>query len=47
MERVEDFSRLLLECLEKQGIHLIDLPIDYSENDRVLTKELKERSCLF
>ncbi len=46
VEKTEDFSRVLSECLDKKGIHLIDVPIDYSENDRVLTRELKEKSCL-
>lgn len=35
---------LLTHCLETPGVHLIDCPVDYSENDRVLNYEIKEQS---
>ncbi len=35
---------LLESCLSTPGVHLIDCPIDYSENDRILNKEIKELS---
>jgi acetolactate synthase-1/2/3 large subunit len=41
-----DFLPLLSECLRTEGVHLIDLPVDYSENMRVLTKELAEKVCI-
>lgn len=41
----DEFAKLLRECLNKKGVHLIEVPIDYSENVKVLTKELKEKSC--
>jgi acetolactate synthase-1/2/3 large subunit len=28
------------------GVHLIELPVDYSENQKVLVDELKEKVCL-
>jgi len=28
------------------GVKLVELPVDYSENNRVLVDELKERVCL-
>jgi acetolactate synthase-1/2/3 large subunit len=37
---------LLDSCFREGGVHLIDLPIDYSENNRVLVDELKEKVCL-
>lgn len=40
----------LLPCLEKShsepGVHVIDCPVDYSDNDRILNRELKEKSRL-
>ncbi|WP_114950863.1 acetolactate synthase large subunit [Sphingosinicella terrae] len=36
---------LLRSCLETPGVHLIDCPIDYSENDRILNKDIKELSA--
>ena len=38
--KTEDFRPVLSGCLEKPGVHVIDVPIDYSENDRFLTHEL-------
>ena len=40
-----EFGPLLAKCLETPGVHLIDLPIDYSDNDRVLNREIKELSA--
>ena len=38
----------ILPCLEKchstPGVHLIDVPVDYSENGRILNQEIKELS---
>ena len=42
----EQFAPLLDSCFKEGGVHLIDLPIDYSENKRVLVDELKEKVCL-
>ena len=28
------------------GVHLVDLPVDYSENQRVLIDELEQKACL-
>ncbi len=35
---------LLADCLNAKGVHLIDCPVDYSDNDRILNKEIKEVS---
>ncbi len=37
-------ATLLTECLDTPGVHLVDCPIDYSDNDRVLNKEIKQLS---
>ena len=42
-----EFGPTLRSCLNKPGVHLIDLPIDYSENASVLTDELRRKTCLF
>lgn len=36
---------LLTGCLDTPGVHLVDCPVDYSDNDRVLNKEIKEMSA--
>jgi len=35
---------LLEECHMNKGVHLVEVPVDYSENDRILNRELKELS---
>jgi acetolactate synthase-1/2/3 large subunit len=47
--RVEEQGRLsvlLEQCLNTPGVHLIELPVDYEENESVLIKELKGKTCL-
>lgn len=41
----EEFAPMLAKCLDTPGVHLIDLAIDYSDNDRVLNREIKELSA--
>lgn len=38
-----EFQPLLKKCLKANGIHLLEVAIDYSENDRVFNKELRDR----
>jgi acetolactate synthase-1/2/3 large subunit len=45
VKKAGDLKILLDTCLASKGVHVIDCPVDYSENDRVLTKELKEKTC--
>ncbi len=40
VERAEDLLPQLKMCLSKPGVHIIEVPIDYSENARVFTKEI-------
>lgn len=41
-----DFAPLLEQAFAAGGLHLIEVPIDYSENKRVLTDELAAKVCL-
>jgi acetolactate synthase-1/2/3 large subunit len=42
----EEFVPMLEKCLNSPGVHLLELPVDYSENRRVLTEELQHKVCL-
>jgi acetolactate synthase I/II/III large subunit len=44
LESCETFLPLLEECFASPGVHLIEVPIDYSDNDRILNKEIREKS---
>jgi acetolactate synthase I/II/III large subunit len=44
VDSAESLPRLLRHCLDTPGVHLIDCPVDYSENDRILNHEIKELS---
>lgn len=46
VEKIDDLKNLLNKCLNQPGVNIIDVPIDYSENERVLTRELAEKKCL-
>lgn len=45
VEKANDLSRLITESFSAAGVHLIEVPIDYSENERVFEKELKDKTC--
>ena len=45
VESAESLPALLAKCLDSPGVHLIDCPVDYSENDRILNKEIRELSA--
>ncbi|PWI48497.1 acetolactate synthase large subunit [Candidatus Heimdallarchaeota archaeon B3_Heim] len=42
----DDLHVVLKQKLNTPGVHLIDVPVDYSDNERVLIQELGERLCL-
>jgi len=46
IQATEDFLPTLTHCFEVGGVHLVDAPVDYRENKRVLLDELGERVCL-
>ncbi len=44
--KTEDLLTTIQKCQLDHGVHIIDVPMDYSENDRVLNQELKNRTCI-
>ncbi len=45
IERTEDFASILENAFAAGGVHLIDLPVDYSENGPVLFHEIPSESA--
>lgn len=43
---VEEFQGILNEALNSSGVHVIDLPVDYSLNHSILNVLLKEAACV-
>jgi acetolactate synthase-1/2/3 large subunit len=41
---VEDLASTLKRCLDKTGVQVIDIAVDYSENQRILNQEIPEKS---
>jgi acetolactate synthase-1/2/3 large subunit len=37
---------MLEKCLNTPGVHVIDVPVDYSENQKVLIDELQALTCI-
>ncbi len=46
LDEESNLRDLLTELMEKPGVNLLEIPVDYSENESVLIKELKEKTCL-
>ncbi|KQM13085.1 acetolactate synthase large subunit [Novosphingobium sp. Leaf2] len=44
VESASHLAELLAHCRDTPGVHLIDCPVDYSENDHILNTEIKELS---
>ena len=40
----EGLAPLLEQCYQAGGVHLVEAPVDYSENDRILNHEIRELS---
>ena len=45
-ESCEDFCEVLEKCLNKDGVHVIELAVDYFLNHSILNVLLKEKSCI-
>jgi acetolactate synthase-1/2/3 large subunit len=45
VESTDQLPALLRHTLDTPGVHLIDCPVDYSDNDRILNNEIKELSA--
>jgi acetolactate synthase-1/2/3 large subunit len=44
VESAAHLKQLLAHCRDTPGVHLIDCPVDYSENDQILNKDIKDLS---
>ena len=42
----EDLKSVLAKCLSTNGVHVIDLAVDYSLNHSILNVLLKEKTCI-
>jgi acetolactate synthase-1/2/3 large subunit len=45
VESAEHLDKLLRHTLATPGVHLIDCPIDYSDNDKILNRDIKDLSA--
>ena len=41
----DELKPLLERCHQSPGVHVIDCPVDYAENDRILNREIQEQSA--
>jgi acetolactate synthase-1/2/3 large subunit len=44
IDNAEKLTETLESCLNSPGVHVIDCPVDYSENDKILNKDLQRIS---
>lgn len=44
IESTSALAPLMQTCFDQRGVHVIDVPVDYSENDRILNHEIRELS---
>ena len=47
VESAQDLGKTLADCLKATGVHIIDVPVDYSENEKVLIDELRDKTSAF
>jgi acetolactate synthase-1/2/3 large subunit len=45
VESAEALPNILQTALNEPGVHVIDCPVDYSENDQILNIDIKQRSA--
>lgn len=46
VSRGGELVELLTGCLKQPGLHLIEVPVDYSQNEKVFFQELRDKTCL-
>ncbi len=46
VESADELVPLIKKCHESPGVHVIDVQVDYSENDCILNREIQQRSQL-
>ncbi len=45
VEKTAELGPLLEKCLNTKGVHLIECPVDYSENDEILNQQIQKLSA--
>lgn len=45
VESADDLLPTLEKAFKKGGVHVVEVPVDYTENDRVFNKELQQLTC--
>ena len=43
--KTADLLPLLKKCHAEPGVHIVEVPVDYSKNDKILNHDIKERSA--
>ncbi|MDC8829875.1 acetolactate synthase large subunit [Alteromonas gilva] len=41
---IDELGPLMRECLQTPGVHVIDCPVDYSQNDKTLNQDIRKLS---
>ncbi|MFO7557938.1 MAG: acetolactate synthase large subunit [Desulfobacterales bacterium] len=44
--RTGELPVVIEKCLNASGVHVVEVPVDYSENEKVFIEELKNRTCI-
>lgn len=44
--RNNELKEVLEQCIEEKGVHLIEVPINYDENEKVFYEELMDKTCV-
>ncbi|GAB2506847.1 acetolactate synthase large subunit [Arenimonas alkanexedens] len=44
LESAADLIPLMRRCFDTPGVHLVDVAVDYSDNDRILNRDIQARS---
>jgi len=42
INKTEELEKVLNSCYEQKGVHIVDVPVDYSQNTKTLLDELKQ-----
>ena len=46
ISKTGELLRVLENCFTIPGVHVLEVPVDYSENEKVFIEELKSKTCL-
>lgn len=46
IKKTEEIVSCIQKAYEQGGVHLIEIPVDYTENEKVLTQEMRDRICV-